>query len=198
MPSLLTVRNLALSALILLLQACGLSPQLVDITPSPQVEYSAYGANAAVNVLVRDERPNDELGSRGGTYPDTSLLLINNDLPKEVYEAITKGLHQQGFNVLNPDNRQRQLTVFVDELFYTPAEGTVVNGVTVQALVRAEVHQADELIYSNRYRSETEHKMPVTPSTSKNTAYINSELTRTLERLLNDKRLLEALKEGRD
>lgn len=180
----------------LFISGCGLSPQLVDITPTPTVEYSAYGANTPVTVLVRDERPEDHLGSRGGTYPDTSLLLVNNDLPKEVYEAVTKGLHQQGFNVLNPSKQPRQLTVFVDELLYTPAEGTVVNGVTVQAVIRAEIRQGDELVYSNRYRSETEHKMPVTPSTSKNKAYINAELTRTLERLLNDKGLLEALKEG--
>jgi len=197
MHPLSVTRILATGFIVLLLQGCGLSPQRVDITPTPQVEYSAYGANTSISVLVRDERPNDELGSRGGTYPDTSLLLINNDLPKEVYEATTKGLHQQGFNVLNPDNRQRQLTIFIDELLYTPAEGTVVNGVTVQALVRAEVHQANDLIYSNRYRSETKHKMPVTPSTSKNVIYINNELTRTLERLLNDTRLLEALKDRR-
>ncbi len=197
MRLIMNMRVIAISVVMVLLHGCGLSPQRVDITPSPQVEYSAYGANTPVSVIVRDERPNDELGSRGGTYPDTSLLLINNDLPKAVYEATTKGLHQQGFNVLNPDGHQRQLTVFIDELLYTPAEGTVVNGVTMQAFLRAEIRQQGDLIYSNRYRSKTEHSMPITPSTSKNADFINNELTRTLERLLKDQQLLEALKEGR-
>lgn len=195
------VINIPLLAVIigyLLISGCALSPQLINIKPTPEIEYSAFGANTPVTVLVKDERPRDHLGSRGGTYPETSLLLINNDFPKEIYQAVTRGLHQQGFNVLNPAQDQRNLTVLVDELFYTPAEGTVVNGVKVEALLRAEVHQDNELIYSNRYRSETDHKMPVTPSSNKNAEFINDELTRTLERLINDKRLLQALKDGRN
>lgn len=197
MKRIINIPILAISLCYLLISGCALSPQLISIKPTPDIEYSALGANTPVTVLVKDERPEDHLGSRGGTYPETSLLLISNDFPKEVYEAVTRGLHQQGFNVLNPKHNQRNLTVFVDKLFYTPAEGTVVNGVKVETLLRAEVHQDNELIYSNRYRSETDYKMPITPSASKNAAFINDELTRTLERLINDELLLKALKDGR-
>ncbi|SRR5690625_970447 len=197
MPNTLFYRVFLLTVMALFLPSCALSPQGIDIQPTPEVEYSAFGGNAPVAVQVRDERPEDHLGSRGGAYPDTSLLMVNNDLPKEIYDAVTKGLHQQGFNVLNPGNKARRLTLYVDELRYTPAEGTVVNGVTVDVRLRAEVQEGSQLIYRNRYHSETEHKMPFTPSTGKNQTLINQELTRTLERLLKDEKLLSALKDGK-
>lgn len=181
-----------------LFTGCALNPQKIDIHPNPEVEYQNIGKNKSATVRIKDDRSDDHLGFRGGTYPETSVLELNNDLPKVLYETVVQGLHRQGFNVLNPGNNKRQVQVTLEEFDYKPAEGIVVNYVTTSAVIKAEVYENGSKIYSNRYRSETEHKTVVTPNNKKNEELINKELTRTLERVLSDKKLLTALRDGKD
>jgi len=182
---------------VLLLGACGLSPQAVVVEPKPAVAYQALGQNQSVAVQVRDDRPEDHLGSRGGTYAETSVLTIGNDLPKAIYDAVTNGLHQQGFNAMNPGQTDHRLEVTLEELLYTPAEGAVVNRVTIDALLRADVYKGHQHLYTNTYKSQTLHNTVSTPTSKKNQTIITEELNRTLTRLLQDESLLTVLRDGR-
>src|SRR5699024_2319360 len=182
---------------VLLLGACGLSPQAVVVEPKPSVAYQALGQIQSVAVQVRDDRTEDHLGSRGGTYAETSVLTIGNDLPKAIYDAVTNGLHQQGFNAMNPGQTDHRLEVTLEELLYTPAEGAVVNRVTIDALLRADVYKGHQHLYTNTYKSQTLHNTVSTPTSKKNQTIITEELNRTLTRLLQDESLLTVLRDGR-
>lgn len=197
MPTFSLLRHALVFISVLLLSACGLSPQAVVVEPKPDVAYQALGQNQPVAVQVRDDRPEDHLGSRGGTYADTSVLTIGNDLPKAIYDAVTNGLHQQGFNAMNPGQTDHRLEVTLEELLYTPAEGAVVNRVTVDAFLRADVYKGHQHLYTNTYKSQTLHNTVSTPTAKKNQAFITEELNRTLTRMLQDKNLLTVLRDGR-
>lgn len=197
MPVFSWIRRALLITTFALLSACGLSPQAVVVEPKPDIAYQTLGQNQSVAVQVRDNRPEDHLGSRGGTYAETSMLTVGNDLPKAIYEAVTHGLHQQGFNAMNPGDTDHRLEVTLEELLYTPADGAVVNRVTLDALLRADVYKGHELLYTNTYKSQTLHNTVSTPTAKKNQEFITEELTRTLTRMLQDENLLLILREGR-
>ncbi|HLR18158.1 MAG TPA: YajG family lipoprotein [Alcanivoracaceae bacterium] len=181
---------------LLFLSACALSPQAVVVEPKPELPYQSLGMNQSVTVLVKDDRPEDHFGTRGGTYPETSVLTLGNDLPKAIYTAVTHGLHQQGFNAMNPGDTDHHLNIILEELRYTPAEGAVVNRVTVDATVRAEIYKGDTHLYTNAYKSQTLHNTVSTPSMKKNEEFITGELNRTLTRILSDEKLLLILRDG--
>ena len=175
-----------------LLSACGLSPQVVNLAPSPAVENSNVGENRAISVLARDARDKDEFGSRGGIYPETSLIRPGNDVPKAIYDAVTAGLQAQGFNAYNPTSEATNLEVRLTELSYTPGEGNLVNRVQVSASVEA-VASRPQVEHTGRYQSSVTHDMPLTPSAARNEEMINDVLERTLARLLSDPKMLSFL-----
>ena len=175
-----------------LLAACGLSPQVVNIQPAPEVASATVGQNQSVNVRARDARESDAFGSRGGVYPETSLIRPGNDVPKALYEAVTNGLHVQGFNALEPGQDATELEVRLVELSYTPADTSVVNRIEVSARVEA-IASRPNVEHTGRYQSSVTHDMPLTPSARRNEAMLNDVLERTLTRLLTDPKLLAFL-----
>lgn len=185
-------RTLLALAAAALLTACGLSPQVVNLSPSPQVESTNVGQNYAVSVLARDARDGDAFGSRGGIYPETSLIRPGNDVPKAIYDAVTRGLQTQGFNAYNPTDGATHLEVRLLELKYVPGTGNVVNRVEVSALVEASASRG-QLEHTGRYQSSVTHDMPMTPSARRNEDMINDVLERTLARLLADPKMLSFL-----
>ncbi|MCH8544771.1 MAG: YajG family lipoprotein [Alcanivorax sp.] len=187
---------LLVAGLAALLSACGLSPQVINIQPEPNVARSSVGGNSSVSVTARDAREGDAFGSRGGVYKETSLIRPANDVPKALYEAVTQGLHQQGFNALNPSAGATTLEVRLTELSYVPADTSVVNRIEVSARVEAIARRESEggsAEHTGRYQSSVTHDMPITPSARRNETMINEVLERTLERLLSDPKLLSFL-----
>ncbi|WP_223428179.1 YajG family lipoprotein [Alcanivorax limicola] len=179
-----------------LLSACGLSPQVINIQPEPEVSRSSLGGNASVSVTARDAREGDAFGSRGGIYQETSLIRPANDVPKALYEAVTQGLHQQGFNALNPSADATTLEVRLTELSYVPADTSVVNRIEVSARIEAIGRRESpdgSVEHTGRYQSSVTHDMPITPSARRNEVMINDVLERTLVRLLSDPKLLSFL-----
>lgn len=183
------MRRLAsLSCLVLLLSACGLSPQVVNVAPSPQADSGTNGRNAPVRVEVHDERPQQHIGSRGGVYPDTSLIRPANNVAKALYDAVTRSLQSMGYNALNPGDAATELQLRLTELSYVPAEGAVVNKVVITAKLEATARRGSAE-HIGRYQSSVTHETPLTPSASRNEQMINDVLERTLNRLLVDPKM---------
>lgn len=192
MPAPVMLSRSALLFCAALLSACGLSPQVVNLQPEPEIASANIGRNHSVNVTARDAREQDAFGSRGGVYAETSLIRPGNDVPKAIYEAVTKGLHVQGFNAFNPGSDATQLEVRLVELNYVPADTSVVNRIEVSARIEA-VASRPNIEHIGRYQSSVTHDMPITPSARRNEAMLNDVLERTLTRLLTDPKLLAFL-----
>ena len=180
----------AVFAALLLVSACAYSPQQLTINPVIDTTDQPYGNGRSVAVLVEDARSEKVLGSRGGTYKDTSVITIANDLAEAVAGAARAKLAVQGFNV-NANNSElpgAQLKIIIDQLGYQMPEQSLRKKVLLSSVLRVEASAGNET-YTGRYDTETEKQTLVTPNMEKNQTMINEVLSETLERLFADEKL---------
>ena len=181
-------------ALALLLVGCGLSPQKITIEPRAEIDddHANVGRNVAVQVSARDTRDSEAFGTRGGVYPETSLIRPANEITEPLRKMVARGLQSQGFNAYNPGEDATRLEVQIEEFSYVPEEGSVVKKVEVAATLVA-VAKRDNVTHTGRYQSKVVHQQPVTPSARRNADMLNDVLNRSLGRLLADQKLLAFL-----
>ena len=184
------MRYLMPAILMLALNGCALSPQMITVQPSPEVTAANVGNNQSVTVSTVDQREQQAFGTRGGVYGNTSLIRPANDLAAVITDAVRKGLQAQGFNAFNPTDDGRPLEVRIATLSYVPEEGSVVNRVEVNTVIEALARnpQGDE--YKGVYRAGNTYEQPLTPSAARNEMMINEVLDRALKQLLADPKLL--------
>lgn len=185
-------RLLALSITLLLLTGCALSPQIIEVRPQPEVPSANVGNNAPVAVTVVDARPEQAFGTRGGVYKDTALIRPSNDLAGTVAEIVQSSLQKQGFNAYNPPENATDLEVRLQTVEYVPESGTVVNRVVTRAVIEA-VASREDVTHKGVFKSRVEHELPLTPTARQNREMVTGVLTRSLERMLSDPKLLAFL-----
>ncbi len=188
-------RHLLLAGTLLLATACALSPQRVALAPAPDVPNLVFGGNSPIQIEVIDERADAAFGSRGGVYPDTSLILPAHDLTPAITRSLASALRQLGFVVIEDNSAQAQLRVFIEDIQYQPNPGPLVTRVRASATLRGEV-TSNDLSESRRYHSRVSHRVPLTPSARTNERFLNQVLERSLSRLLQDQALLTLLITG--
>mgnify|MGYP003109779048 CR=1 FL=1 len=183
---------LVLTTLALLATGCALSPQQIQVDPKPQVTPANIGQNSQVQVIGVDSRPQKAFGSRGGVYKDTALVMPANDVRAALEEAVRGGLQSLGYNAFNPGGDATTLEVRLEQLDYVPEEGSVVNRVNLTLTLQAEARRGDTT-HTGTYKSSTQHELPFTPTAERNQAMVNDILSRSIERLLNDREMLDFL-----
>lgn len=186
------LRILTAITLAALLAGCALSPQKITIEPAAEIEDANIGANTPVQVSASDLRDSEAFGSRGGVYPETSLIRPENNLVESLRAEVARGLQSQGFNAYNPGEDATRLEVQIEEFSYIPEEGSVVKKVEVTAVLKA-VAERGNTTHTGRYQSKVTHQQPITPSASRNAEILNDVLNRSLNRLLADEELLAFL-----
>lgn len=191
MRSLTTILTAAVFAA--LLSGCALSPQMINITPAPEVTARNVGNNVAVAITGTDQRSRPEFGTRGGVYGETSLIRAANSLTDTVVDAVRKGLQQQGFNAYNPGADSTALEVRVVEFSYVPESGSVVNRVEVRTELHSLARNAQGDEFRGVYRAGNTYEQPLTPTAKRNQMMLNEVLNRALGQLLADDKLLDFL-----
>lgn len=184
--------TLIIAALALLLGGCALSPQQIQVQPSPQVTSSNLGHNQAVKVIVVDARGQKAFGSRGGVYADTATLSPSNDVRQAIADSVRKGLQQLGFNAYNPGNDATTLEVRLEKLRYIPEKGSVVNEVTLNLDMSAEAKRGG-VTHTGNYKTSVDHKSPFTPTQAQNQKMINDILSQAIQRMLQDPKMIAFL-----
>lgn len=170
---------------IFLLSACAYSPQQITIKPQVAVGDEVYGQGRSVAVEAEDRRASTAIGSRGGAYPDTSLITPANDISAALVEATKAGLRQQGFLVDSTEPAAAKVKVVVDTLSYENDKDALTTKVILETVLLLEVSVAEKT-YTGRYKSATSQQMVVKPSAKANELMINTLLSDTLRRALQD------------
>lgn len=178
------------TAVLFTLQACALSPQMVELKPSADVTARNLGNNKAIVVSGTDQRDTEAFGTRGGIYGSTSLIRPANDVTQSIISATQKGLQSQGFNAYTPVEGATTLDVRLKELSYVPEKGSVVNSVEVKAIIEAAARNAAGDEYIGTYSAGNVYEQPLTPSAERNETMINEVLNRALKQMLIDPKLL--------
>ena len=173
---------------VVLLSACAYSPQQIAINPQVTLDGEVYGQGRVVHVLVEDQRQQKVIGTRGGAYPDTSVITLSNDIKQAVAATVQQGLQQQGFVVDTSQVPTATVKVIVDTLNYENDKEAITAKVNLSSILRLEVSVADK-IHRGQYKSTSAHQLVVSPSAEKNERLINEVLAQTLQRLLLDPRV---------
>lgn len=185
--------RILLCCFVMLFAGCALSPQTVHLAPAPTLPSAQnQGYNMPVQVVGVDHRKNSVVGSRGGVYPDTSMIQADGSVVKTLASIVRKNLQSRGFNTLNAGKKAPMLVVSLDELGYQAEKGYIVNNVVVDATISAQLKVGDTLL-TRTYTSHINYHQLLTPSPSRNQEMLNEVLGRCLHQLLTDPVLLNAL-----
>ena len=171
-----------------LMVACAYSPQQVTVVPTVLMEDEAYGQSKVVDVQVEDQRDSQVIGSRGGAYPDTSVITISNDINASVAKASESVLRQQGFIVQSEMQAVANIKVIIDSLHYEKDKKSLTSKVNLLSVIRLEIVVAEKT-FNGRYQTVSTQKSMTTPSNEQNESLINTVLSKTLKQAFTDQKV---------
>jgi uncharacterized lipoprotein len=187
------MKTLALASL-LLLTACAQSPQAIRMAPSFSAPIAQDGRNRPVHVRVSDNRQNKVLGSRGGTYRDTSVITIANNLSLAVEAPLAKHMAAMGYDTDSLSADTVDLHVIFDSLVYNhPIENEVGHDMDMLAAVNVEARRGNEH-YEGRYRVKRKQKFFNAPNESRNAELVNELVVEVLSSMFEDPKLVAFLR----
>ncbi|MFB9885449.1 YajG family lipoprotein [Balneatrix alpica] len=179
------------AALSLTLAGCALSPQSITLAPTIQPgQFAAQGQ--IVSIQVEDRRPSPIIGTRGGVYPKTSTLSLNNNLNTTLSNSLARTMQQMGFRIAPPGQGDANLTVIIDQLTYDSGVKNLLTTVDLATSVRV-VASRSNYNYTGRYQSEKHHEFVRKPNEETNQQIINELFSETLSRAFRDPKLIQAL-----
>ncbi len=183
-----------LFATFVLLAGCAVSPQAVKLNPSVSVDRMNLGQGRSIHIRVIDKRPVKALGSRGGIYADTALLTIAGGPEEPIRQELAGVFTAYGFNVIDAVNADVTLTVEIEALGYQILGEKFPKVLKNTILLRAICEKADAT-FTSKYAANKEQEILITPTASQNERTINALVSRALNALIRDERLLKFLQE---
>jgi uncharacterized lipoprotein YajG len=176
----------------ILLGGCTYSAQTVHLQPHVQDVDTNDGHGLPVTILVKDERPTQDFGHRGFGGDDVATITSDSDVAVVVKQALDQALANRGFKVVGRGNTaDRTLTVRVrvralkiqlhKGTWGARQEANAAAGVTVEK---------NGLTYENFYRVDSDRSKRLTATTEQNSDYINMTLSKLIEKITNDKKLI--------
>lgn len=171
-----------------LLASCAYSPQQITIAPTVLMGDEPFGNSRVVEVTVEDQRSSKVIGTRGGAYPETSIITVANDIEAAIAKTAESALRQQGFVVDAQQPSNAVVKVVIETLQYENDKDSVTAKVNINVVIQLQVTVANKT-HSGRYKSATSQPLIISPSTEKNALLINGLLTDTLQRGFSDPKI---------
>lgn len=179
-------------ALLTLLGGCALSPQLVTVQPLVDVAAAPVGRGRMLGLEVVDTRAQPEFGTRGGVYA-TATVGPHNDVAAAVRRALAERLSAARFVVTPPQAAAPVgLRVEIIRIAYQTGGSPVVGEVRASAQVRAIVRNG-AYTFTGDYTANSARQVVGPPGAAENEKIINEIVSQSLQHMLSDRKLLEAL-----
>lgn len=188
-PGIFTSRAVLTIALLCLTAAsCARSPQVVIISPQLADSPRKIAEQRTVELVVRDDRGSNVIGSRGGLYAETSTISTQNDISPGLIELIGEKLEQQGYVVVAPGSGgDVALTVELEELTYDTG-GSVLTEVMLSSSVGVTCKKGNETLTS-RYTTNHKEEFATAPDAEDNSELVNMVVGKSLDAMLADAEL---------
>lgn len=172
---------------VLLLSACGLSPQQVYPEPRLSGTLAPVGQGQTVNVQVKDQRTSTVIGTRGGLYDQTNALTVVGKTVLPRLQAETEaGLRMQGFTPVPAGQAASEFTLALVELTYGVAEGRSAFGeAQLSASYRVNLRKAGHS-YQGEYTAKLKKGFIKTPSDAANNELVTQVMSDALQRVFQD------------
>lgn len=183
-----------LAAAGLTLAGCASSPQ--QLSPQPQITapIAPAGQGQPVAVRVVDGRSSFTLGTRGGLYPDTSVVVVptQNVLP-QLQATADKAVREMGFTPSpNAGPGVPQLTLTLADLSYQSPKELYVTSSNVGATFQVDVSNSQRS-YRGRYSASLDQRFGMAPNAEANTKLVSDVLSDALTRVFKDPTVVQVL-----
>jgi len=183
-----------LAAAGLTLAGCASSPQ--QLSPQPQITapIAPVGQGQPVAVRVVDGRSSFTLGTRGGLYPDTSVVVVptQNVLP-QLQAIADKAVREMGFTPSpNAGPGVPQLTLTLADLSYQSPKELYVTSSNVGATFQVDVSNSQRS-YRGRYSASLDQRFGMAPNAEANTKLVSDVLSDALTRVFKDPTVVQVL-----
>lgn len=171
----------------LTLVGCANSPQQLSPQPRLNAQLAPVGQGQPVVVRVVDGRASQTLGTRGGLYPETSVVSVSgNDVVPKLQAQAEAAVRLLGFTPSGNSGGAPQLTLTLVELKYqSPKDKMYVTNATISATFKADV-RGNSGTYSGRYGSSLDQSFGMAPNQETNTKLVSDVLSDALTRVFKD------------
>lgn len=177
---------------LLLVSACALSPQVIDISPTLRHETSSnLDSKNTITIHVNDSRPSSLLGSRGGVYNETALLTTNPDMTNNIRATLIDAFKTIGYSV-SDNTTATGLNVSISEFTYNNQKKTAVNSISVRAVIKVECRNS-RYTMNNEYTITDGKDFIKPPSKRENATIVNATMNTALNKIFEDEKLFSCL-----
>jgi uncharacterized lipoprotein len=184
-------RLAALTAVLISISGCAVTPQQVFLNPEINVAGDTIGKGKTVYLQVLDERKDNHIGNRG-VYKATSASITLDSVEDAIYQAVRSGLQKKGFDVTNKKDTDRELIIQVKNIRIKASTGLVTAGYHVNSSLKVKAkNKANN--YDKSYKASDDRDVFFVPSASDNQKSIDRAVSASIEKLFKDKALLEFL-----
>ncbi|NIM26834.1 MAG: hypothetical protein GTO67_05530 [Gammaproteobacteria bacterium] len=181
---------LAIGLLCFTAVSCARSPQVVIISPQLADSPRRIAEQRTVELVVRDDRGSNVIGSRGGVDAQTSTISTEGDITPGLTRLIGEKLEQQGYVVVAPGSGgDIELTIELEELTYNTG-GSVLTEVTLSSSVDVTCRRGNETLTS-RYTTNHREEFATAPDADDNVELVNMVVGKSLDAMLGDSELAD-------
>jgi uncharacterized lipoprotein len=182
----------SLTATILLTTGCALSPQIINLQTNSPLEINSTQVGRSALVRVRDLRDETEqLGSRGGSQPESAPLLSKPNLQKALQEKMQNSLQQLGFG---GDSAVEPLKVdlAIEQFDYQCNQGMWVNECELSMTMRLSIDN-ETLKFSQPFTLNETRSVIAAPRSGYNQTWINQSIDKFWQHMMNQEKVKESL-----
>lgn len=178
--------------LVIATNGCAFTPQAIEVKPQIYVAESSIGKGRVVFVNVVDERSRTTLGTRGaGIGAD---LTLQGDLASIIRASISGGLARQGFSPTRETvPGAPELRVEIRDLDYEVRAGFWAGSLRTQCNLKAFCQRGAVTQYQKLHSGKFESSIQVVQSEERNNQFVNMAISRALDSLFEDEKLMECL-----
>lgn len=187
-----TFKFAALAGLLLSLSACGYIPEDVAINPNVHHQSSPVGHGKSVGVRVIDARDSHVIGGRPTGYGPAADITVGPSFRDAVEKELNKALRRNRFKPVAYNDAKRQLTVRITNLRYEQRAGFWTAGLQIKGSLEASA-RAGGRSFDRVYRAQNDQRIVVTPGSKDDARYVNTVVSKLINKLINDRDLMRAL-----
>jgi uncharacterized lipoprotein len=182
----------SLTVTILLTTGCALSPQIINLHTNSPLETNSTQVGRSALVRVRDLRDETEqLGSRGGSQPESAPLLSKPNLQKALQVKMQNSLQQLGFG---GDGSVDALKVdlAIEQFDYQCNEGMWVNKCELSMTMRLSIDN-EALKFSQPFNLNETRSVIAAPRSGYNQTWINQSIDKFWQYMMNQEKVKVSL-----
>jgi uncharacterized lipoprotein len=181
----------SLTATMLLTTGCALSPQIINLQTNSPLETNSTQLGRSALVRVRDLRDEtDQLGSRGGSKPESAPLLSKPNLQEALQEKMQNSLQQLGFggSAVEP----LKVDLAIEQFDYQCNEGMWVNECELSMTMRLSIDNETRK-FSQPFTLNETRSVIAAPRSGYNQTWINQSIDKFWQHMMSQERVKESL-----